>query len=63
MKIIVADKISERGLTLLREKGWNVVTPAAPALATELAESDPFPFSFNARIGLQEWRAGRLRFG
>ena len=40
MKIIVADKISERGLKLLREKGWNVVTPAAPALATELADAE-----------------------
>jgi len=40
MKIVVADKISERGLVLLREKGWNVVTPAAAAVATELADAD-----------------------
>jgi D-3-phosphoglycerate dehydrogenase / 2-oxoglutarate reductase len=40
MKIIVADKISERGFALLREGGWDVVTPAAGALAGELATAD-----------------------
>ena len=40
MKIIVADKISERGFALLREAGWDVVTPAAGALASELATAD-----------------------
>ena len=40
MKIIVADKISERGFALLREAGWDVVTPAARALAVELATAD-----------------------
>jgi D-3-phosphoglycerate dehydrogenase / 2-oxoglutarate reductase len=40
MKIIVADKISERGLALLREKGWDVVTPAAAALPNELAGAE-----------------------
>jgi D-3-phosphoglycerate dehydrogenase len=40
MKIIVADKISERGFALLREAGWDVVTPAAGALASELAMAD-----------------------
>jgi D-3-phosphoglycerate dehydrogenase len=40
MKIIVADKISERGFALLRETGWEVVTPAAGALATEIATAD-----------------------
>ena len=29
MKIVVADKISERGIELLRESGWQVVLPAA----------------------------------
>ena len=32
MKIIVADKISERGIELLRETGWEVVLPDAGAL-------------------------------
>jgi D-3-phosphoglycerate dehydrogenase len=40
MKIIVADKISEHGFALLREAGWDVVTPAAGALAAELATAD-----------------------
>ena len=40
MKIIVADKISERGIALLKETGWNIVLPAAAALPTEIADAD-----------------------
>ena len=40
MKIIVADKISERGIALLRDTGWEVLTPAAAALPSELADAD-----------------------
>jgi len=40
MKIIVADKISERGLHLLRETGWEVVTPTAATLPDEIANAD-----------------------
>ena len=40
MKIIVADKISERGIALLRETGWEIVLPAAGALASEIANAD-----------------------
>src|SRR5690348_8139585 len=40
MKIIVADKISERGLALLRETGWEVLTPAAAELPAEMATAD-----------------------
>ena len=40
MKIIVADKISERGLALLRETGWEVLTPAAAEVAVEIANAD-----------------------
>src|SRR3984957_2156800 len=40
MKIIVADKISDRGIELLRESGWQVVLPAAGALSTEIADAD-----------------------
>src|SRR5258708_22058141 len=40
MKVIVADKISEHGVKLLTEPGWQVVQPAAAALASELAEAD-----------------------
>ena len=40
MKIVVADRISERGLALLAEPGWLVATPPAAALTAELAEAD-----------------------
>jgi D-3-phosphoglycerate dehydrogenase len=40
MKIVVADKISPRGIDLLREGGANVAQPAAPDLARELADAD-----------------------
>ena len=40
MKIIVADKISERGIALLRETGWDVTAPTAAALPSELANAD-----------------------
>src|ERR1700685_1800472 len=40
MKIIVADKISERGLALLRDTGWEVLTPAAAEVAVEIANAD-----------------------
>lgn len=40
MKIIVADKISERGVELLRETGWKIVSPAAAQLAAEIADAD-----------------------
>ncbi len=40
MKVVVADKISQRGLELLGETGWHVVAPARGALAAELADAD-----------------------
>jgi D-3-phosphoglycerate dehydrogenase len=40
MKIVVADKISERGIELLRKVGWDVVTPAAAALTAELTNAE-----------------------
>ncbi len=40
MKIVVADPISERGLELLRNTGWQVATPASAALGRELADAD-----------------------
>jgi D-3-phosphoglycerate dehydrogenase len=40
MKILVADKISERGLALLRETGWDVVTPAAADVPAQIADAD-----------------------
>ncbi|MGA7854786.1 MAG: phosphoglycerate dehydrogenase [Candidatus Acidiferrales bacterium] len=40
MKIIVADKISDRGIALLRETGWEIVLPAAGKLLDEIANAD-----------------------
>ena len=40
MKIVIADKISERGIALLRESGWQVVTPNAAELPSALADAD-----------------------
>ena len=40
MKILVADKISERGLALLRETGWEVATPAAADVPAQIADAD-----------------------
>jgi D-3-phosphoglycerate dehydrogenase len=40
MKIIVADKISPRGIELLGDTGWNVVQPAAADLLREIADAD-----------------------
>src|SRR3984957_2232499 len=40
MKIVITDKISERGIALLKDTGWNVVMPAAASLPGELADAD-----------------------
>ncbi len=40
MKIIVADKISERGIALLRETGWEILTPAAADVAAQIIDAD-----------------------
>src|ERR1700693_101127 len=40
MKIVVADKLTSRGLELLREPGWIVVAQPGPALAAQLADAD-----------------------
>ncbi len=40
MKVIVADKISERGIQLLRDAGWNVLTPSAAEVPAEIADAD-----------------------
>jgi D-3-phosphoglycerate dehydrogenase / 2-oxoglutarate reductase len=41
MKVIVADKISERGVTLLKEQpGWNIVQTTKDNLLAELADAD-----------------------
>src|SRR5712691_4138667 len=41
MKVIVADKISERGVQLLKEQpGWNIVLTAKDTLNAEIADAD-----------------------
>ncbi len=40
MRIVVADPISKRGIELLREPGWEVLTPAREALRGTLATAD-----------------------
>src|SRR3989449_10871295 len=41
MKVIVADKISDRGVQLLKEQpGWNVVMTANDSLKAEIADAD-----------------------
>ena len=40
MKVIVADKISERGVDLLKQTGWNVVQTTKETLGVELADAD-----------------------
>ena len=62
MKIVVADKISDRGLELLREPGWNVVVPAKGEAATALADADALVVRSATRVNdeLLE-RAPRLR--
>jgi D-3-phosphoglycerate dehydrogenase len=39
MRIVVADRISERGIELLHERGWNVVQPAKGEVQTTLADA------------------------
>src|SRR5260370_21602987 len=40
MKVIVADKISERGVALLRSAGWNIVLTTKDTLIAEIADAD-----------------------
>jgi D-3-phosphoglycerate dehydrogenase len=40
MKVIVADKISERGVELLRAAGWNIVLTTKDTLPAEIADAD-----------------------
>jgi len=41
MKVIVADKISDRGVQLLQEqRGWNIVQPSKDTLKRELPDAD-----------------------
>jgi len=62
MKIVVADKISEQGISLLGETGWQVVQPAPPALLAELAGADGLIVRSATRVTSELLeRAPRLR--
>jgi hypothetical protein len=49
-------------------RGWAAAhalefeTKVAEQRLKQIAATDPFPHGFNAKMVLQEWRAGRLRF-
>src|ERR1700739_943327 len=63
MKVIVADKISERGVKLLKEQaGWNVVLTTKDTIVKELADADALIVrsATKATAGLLE-KAPRLR--
>src|SRR5258705_11535632 len=40
MKVIVADKISDRGIELLKQTNWNIVFTTKDNLDAELADAD-----------------------
>src|SRR5437879_486872 len=40
MKVIVADKISDRGIELLKQTGWNIVCTTKDNLNAELADAE-----------------------
>ncbi|HMD41552.1 MAG TPA: phosphoglycerate dehydrogenase [Candidatus Acidoferrum sp.] len=40
MKVIVADKIAERGLELLKKTGWNIVSTTKDTLSAELPDAE-----------------------
>ncbi|MGD0306533.1 MAG: phosphoglycerate dehydrogenase [Candidatus Acidiferrales bacterium] len=40
MKILIADKISDRGINLLKATGWDVMVPTAASLPTDIADAD-----------------------
>jgi D-3-phosphoglycerate dehydrogenase len=62
MKIVVADRISERGLELLREPGWEVAQPARGELEAELEEADALVVRSATRVTPELLaRAPRLR--
>ena len=61
MKIVVADKISEAGMELLRAAKWRVVQ-AAPDVATELADADALIVRSATRVTAELLERGpRLR--
>jgi D-3-phosphoglycerate dehydrogenase len=62
MRIVVADPISERGIEILRGKGWEVLTPAGEALRDTLATADALIVRSASRVTCELLEAApRLR--
>ncbi|MGH9859493.1 MAG: phosphoglycerate dehydrogenase [Candidatus Acidiferrales bacterium] len=62
MKIVVADKISEAGMELLRATGWRVVQAAARDIQTELADAEALIVRSATQVTAELLeRAARLR--
>jgi D-3-phosphoglycerate dehydrogenase len=62
MKVVVADKISERGVELLRQAGWDIVLTTKDNLNTEIADADALVVRSATKVtpGLLD-KAQRLR--
>src|SRR5437879_12521702 len=64
MKVIVADKISERGVELLRSAGWNIVLTTKETLNAEIADEDELVVRSATKVTLALLgEAQRLRGG
>src|SRR5258708_26655703 len=50
MKVIVADKISERGVELLRSAGWNIVVTTKDTLNAEIAGAEAITVRSAAKV-------------
>lgn len=62
MKIVVAEKISERGLEILREPGWQVVIPEKGQVEAELADAEGLVVRSATRVTAELLeKASRLR--
>jgi D-3-phosphoglycerate dehydrogenase len=63
MKVIVADKISERGVALLKQQaGWNVVLTTKETLGAEIADADALIVRSATKVTPELLdQAGRLR--
>ena len=62
VKVIVADKISERGVELLRQAGWNAVLTTKETLDAEIADADALIVRSATRVTRELLeKAARLR--
>src|SRR6059058_6207170 len=60
MKVIVADKISDRGVQLLKEQpGWNVVLATKDSLNAEIADADALIVRSATKVNVELLDRGR----